>query len=101
MRHLYEAEGGERSPGYTQAKEHFARVYSRYNQRAVLLAEQERLRLKDAEIDAHEVAEEVGDINDSEVDGENNWRVNRFHGWAEHRAAEPYIDLKQDTEIDR
>ena len=94
---LFDAEGGANSPNYKKGKAHFQHVYSQYSQRARGIAEYKRAQAERAAIDTQ------GSPSPSpEVEGQEDWRVNPFHGFAEHMAQQQSaLPNIMNTEIDR
>jgi hypothetical protein len=84
LEYLFDASGGAESTGYKRAKGHFQHTYSQYQKRAVGLAELERQRLQNDEIDARGSRSPT-----PEVEGQEAWRVDPLYGWNEYMAALP------------
>jgi len=96
---MFDAEGGIDAPLYKKGKAHFEHVYSQYNRRAIRLAELEQVRLESAAIDAQDSR-----TLSPEVEGQESWRVNPLHGFAEYmelaRIQQPQF-MAAATEIER
>ena len=98
---LYEAEGGSNSGGYKKAKAHFEHVYSAYNRRAQGIARLAREQAEEVVADARE-ARGASPTPEPEVQpGQEDWRINPLHGWAEHRAGRPQANENSQSEVAR
>jgi hypothetical protein len=85
---LFDAKGGAESILYKKGKAHFQHVYSYYNKRAVGIKEWERQRAENKAIDAQEAQEAQARSESLEVEGQEDWRINPFHSYAEFVASQ-------------
>lgn len=84
--HLYDAEGGVDSIQCKKAKAHFQHTFSDYNRRAIAIQEYDRGVAENAAIDAREARQRS---ETPEVLGEEAWRDDPYHGFADFVAARP------------
>jgi hypothetical protein len=82
LSYLFEADGGVNAVQYKRGKAHFEHVYSDYKRRANGLADLERRRLEDAARDAQDRQRSPS----PEEEGQEDWRNNPYHGYADHVA---------------
>jgi hypothetical protein len=97
---IYTADGGINAPMYKKSKAHFQHVYSEYKRRAVGITEFNR---QEAENNAIDAQDSRSSTPEEEEDGQEDWRINPFYGFADHLAArprQPVID-QGNTELQR
>jgi hypothetical protein len=97
LEYLYQSDGGAQAPMYKKAKAHFQHVYNEYKRRAVGIREFERQEAENIAIEAQ------GNRSlTPEEDRQEEWRINAFHGFADHVATRPrQLVLDANTEVER